>query len=199
MNRKYLFLVLIVVPLVLLDQWTKFVVLKELTVAFDDAASTASQLKVFFGKAPEAPEFGLHYQQKRFVTVSEEYFRIRYAENPGAAWGLFRNLSPEVRGPLFHVVSLGALVLIAFFMRELTGKNRKEIWALMGLPLVLSGAIGNYIDRLARGFVIDFLEFHWHDQVAWPSFNVADIAISVGVGMLLIDSFVRREKKEKLS
>ena len=61
------------------------------------------------------------------------------------------------------------------------------------LPLVLGGAIGNYIDRIARAFVIDFLEAHWYDKAAWPSFNVADAAIVVGVGLLMVDAFVRKE------
>jgi signal peptidase II len=60
---------------------------------------------------------------------------------------------------------------------------------------VLGGALGNYVDRIARGFVIDFLEAHWFDKAAWPSFNIADAAICVGVGMLVVDAFVRREEK----
>ena len=61
---------------------------------------------------------------------------------------------------------------------------------------MLGGAIGNYIDRLARGFVIDFLEAHWMEQAYWPAFNVADTAIVIGVGLLVIDSFVRKEEPE---
>ena len=58
---------------------------------------------------------------------------------------------------------------------------------------MLGGALGNYIDRLARGFVVDFVQAHWKDQAYWPSFNVADMAICVGVGMLILDAFVRKE------
>jgi len=128
------------------------------------------------------------------VVLSSDFFRFRYAENPGAAFGLFRNLPENLRGPLFHVVSLGAVILIAFYFSKLTGaKNEK--WAKWGLPLVLGGAIGNYMDRLARGFVIDFLEAHWFEKAYWPAFNVADSAICIGVGLLVIDSFVRKEVK----
>ena len=144
--------------------------------------------------APSRTGEGYHYRLKPAKVVSESFFRLRYAENEGAAFGLFRTLPPGVRGPLFHVVSIGAVVLIAFYFPRLTG-DPKEKWALYGLPFILSGAVGNYIDRLARGFVIDFLEAHWFDKAAWPSFNVADTAICIGVGMLLLDGFVRKEKK----
>ncbi len=120
------------------------------------------------------------------MTVSESYLRFRYAENPGAAWGLFRNLPPGVRGPLFHVVSIGAVILIGYYFSKLSGSNPAEKWALYGLPLVLGGALG-------------FIEAHWHDRAAWPSFNIADSAICVGVGLLVIDSIVRREKKKALA
>jgi signal peptidase II len=118
---------------------------------------------------------------------------LRYQENPGAAWGLFRNLPEDVRAPLFHVVSIGAIILILHYFRKLTGTDRAERWALWGLPLVLGGAIGNYFDRLARGFVIDFIEAHWFTKATWPSFNVADTAICIGVGMLVLDALIRRE------
>ena len=101
-----------------------------------------------------------------------------------------------MRGPLFHLVSIGAVFLIVYYYRKLTWGERIERWARWGLPLVLGGAIGNYVDRLARSFVIDFIEAHWFDKWAWPSFNVADSAICVGVGMLVLDAIVRREKKD---
>ena len=103
-------------------------------------------------------------------------------------------MPPGARGPLFHLVSIGAVVLITVYYLRLGG-TRQERWALIGLPLVLGGAIGNYVDRLARGFVIDFLEAHWKDVYTWPSFNVADSAIVVGVILLLIDGIVRRSER----
>ena len=159
------------------------------------AGTTSERLRVMFSDAPTAPPDTLHYAQKRSITVSPSFFRLRYAENPGAAWGLFRTLPEAVRGPLFHIVSLAAVILITYYFAQLTGTDPKERWALYGLPLVLGGALGNYVDRIARGFVIDFLEAHWFDKAAWPSFNVADAAICVGVGMLMVDAFVRREEK----
>jgi signal peptidase II len=138
----------------------------------------------------------MHFQPKRTLSLSDKFFRIRYAENPGAAWGLFRNLPENVRGPLFHLVSIGAVILISYYFMKLSGSDPAEKWALWGLPLVLGGAIGNYADRLARGFVVDYFEAHWFDKASWPVFNIADSAICVGVGMLVLDAFVRREKKD---
>jgi signal peptidase II len=190
MQRKYVWLVLVALVVVIADQWTKFLVLDRLTTAFDEAPS---RLGAFWGSAPSASFDGYHFRPKEQVVLSDEYFRLRYAENPGAAFGLFRNVPADLRGPLFHLVSIGAVVLIAYYFRKLKGE-KNEVWAKWGLPLVLGGAIGNYVDRLARGFVIDFLEAHWHESAYWPAFNVADSAIVVGVGLLLVDSFVRKEE-----
>jgi signal peptidase II len=190
MSRKYLGLLLIAGSVIVADQATKFLVLDRLTTAFQGASS---RVGVYVGAAP-APGFdGYHYRPSTDVVLSDDFFRLRYAENPGAAFGLFRQLPDSLRAPLFHLVSVGAVLLIAFYFSRLTGAA-DERWARVGLPLVLGGAIGNYLDRLARGFVIDFIEAHWFDKAAWPAFNVADSAICVGVALLIIDSFVRKEK-----
>jgi len=191
--RKYLLLLSVALGVIVLDQWTKYLVVRELTTRFDDQPTLSERLSAMYGEPPPLGYDGLHFRSKRHIEISPSLFRLRYAENPGAAWGLFRGLPPHIRGPLFHLVSLGAVVFITWYFSKLSGKDPKERWALWGLPLVLGGALGNYIDRLARAFVIDFLEAHWYDKAAWPSFNVADSAIVVGVGLLLVDAFVRKE------
>lgn len=190
MSRKYLWLVTVTLVVVAFDQFSKFEVLQHLTTAFDGAQG--GRWGIFFSAAPSAGFDGYHFRPSTQIVVSDNFFRTRYAENPGAAFGLFRSLPEHVRGPLFHLVSLGAVVLIAYSFSRLTGAAN-ERWARWGMPLVLGGAIGNYVDRLARGFVIDFLEAHWFERAYWPAFNVADTAICVGVGLLVIDSFVRKE------
>jgi signal peptidase II len=196
MPRKYLILLTVAAGVVLLDQWSKYLVLGELTTRFDQLSSFGERLAAMYSSAPPEGLDGMHFQPKRTFSLSENFFRIRYAENPGAAWGLFRNLPENVRGPLFHLVSIGAVILISYYFIRLSGSDPAEKWALWGLPLVLGGAIGNYADRLARGFVVDYFEAHWFDKAAWPVFNVADSAICFGVGMLVLDAFVRREKKD---
>lgn len=194
MPRKYVILLVITVGIIALDQWTKYEIVGSLTTRFDGLESTGQRLKAMYGEPPPPSGAPLrHFKAKDPVELSERFLRLSYEENPGAAFGMFRRLSPEVRGPLFHVVSIGAVILIGYYFTKLSGKDPAEKWALWGLSMVLGGALGNYIDRLARGFVVDFVQAHWRDH-AWPSFNVADMAICVGVGMLIIDAFVRKER-----
>jgi signal peptidase II len=192
--RKYVILLVISLGAIALDQWTKYDVVGSLTTRFDGVESTAERLKLMYGEPPPVGVDGRHFRSKRSVDLSESFLRLRYEENPGAAWGMFRSLPPNVRGPLFHVVSIGAVILIGYYFTKLSGKDPKERWALGGLSLVLGGALGNYIDRVARGFVVDFVQAHWMDRAYWPSFNVADMAICVGVGMLIVDAFVRKDR-----
>jgi signal peptidase II len=105
-----------------------------------------------------------------------------YAENCGAAFGMLRTAPSWVRATVFGLAALGAcIVLTLMFVRGAGGK-------LFGaaVPLILSGAIGNVSDRLRHGFVVDFIQVDPR-LFEYPTFNVADIAISVGVGLLLID------------
>jgi signal peptidase II len=194
-RRKYVILLALCLGVVVLDQWTKYAAVGALTTRFDGLDTPSARLEAFFGEMPPAGAGGLHFRPSGSVTLSESFLRLRYAENKGAAWGLFRDLPESVRGPLFHVITLGAVVLILGYYRKLDVRDPAQRWAVWGLPLVLGGALGNYIDRLTRGFVVDFIQAHWFDKAYWPSFNIADAAICVGVGMLLIDGFVRRESK----
>ena len=195
MKKKLTTLFAIALAVVVVDQAVKFWMVGELTSRFDGLPTLGARLLALYGAPPAEGFDGLHYRPKRSFTLSPGYLRIRYAENTGAAFGLFRGLPPSVRGLLFHVVSLGAVVLITFYYLRLSSSAPEERLARIGLALVLGGAIGNYVDRLARGFVVDFVEAHWHDRAYWPSFNVADSCIVVGVGLLLLDGLTRRAAK----
>ncbi|HUM11448.1 MAG TPA: signal peptidase II [Myxococcaceae bacterium] len=196
--RKLVILYVSALALVLIDQWVKYEMVAALTTRFDGLPTVGSRLGALYGPAPAPGWDGLHFRPRRPIVLSENFLMLRYAENPGAAFGLFRRLPAGARGPLFHLVSIGAVVLITLYYLRLSGA-REERWALGGLPLVLGGAIGNWVDRLARGFVIDFIEAHWKNVYTWPSFNVADSAIVVGVLLLLVDGIVRRERKTALA
>jgi signal peptidase II len=198
-QRKLVTLFAIALAVVAVDQAVKYWMVGELTTRFDGLRTVGARLGALYGTPPPEGFDGLHFRPKRSITVSPDYLRIRYAENTGAAFGLFRGLPPPIRGPLFHLVSIGAVILITAYYLRLSGRSREERFARLGLPLVLGGALGNYLDRLARGFVIDFVEAHWHDRATWPSFNVADTCIVVGVGLLLLDGLVRRERKTAVS
>jgi signal peptidase II len=190
-QKKWMLFFSVTMVVVGLDQWSKYWVLSDLTTAFGGATELGARMKIFASDAPVMEFDGYHYRPTAGKTLWEGVLNLKYAENPGAAFGLFRSLPAPLRVPFFHLISIGAVFLIAHYFRKLKGAPQ-ERWALWGLPLVLGGAIGNYLDRLARGFVVDFIDAHWQ-HYHWPSFNIADSAICIGVGLLVIDSYVRKE------
>lgn len=122
-----------------------------------------------------------------------------FAKNRGGAWGLLQNETESLRRPFFLVVSVAAIVFIVSLYRKLTPGQRALMW---GLPLVLGGALGNLVDRIRYGYVVDFIDVYMTmegEVKHWPTFNVADIAICVGVGLMAIDMFTTREKKRASS
>lgn len=118
------------------------------------------------------------------------FFNIVYWQNKGAAFS-FLNAAAGWQRWLFIGLGVAAAVFIVWMLSR-HGTQRTFGWAL---ALILGGAIGNVIDRVWHGFVIDFIQVHWH-EMAFPSFNVADSAITVGAILLIIDelSRVRRSK-----
>jgi signal peptidase II len=115
-------------------------------------------------------------------TVIEGYFVFHYAENCGAAFGMLRTAPAWVRAVVFGVAALGAtIVLSLMFIRGAGG----PMFAA-AVPLILSGALGNLADRIRHGFVVDFIQVdpRWF---SYPTFNVADITIFIGVALLFLD------------
>jgi signal peptidase II len=198
-KKKLVMLFGIALAVVVADQCVKYWMVEELTTRFSGLQTVGARLDALYGTPPPEAFDGLHFRPRRFFTLVPDYLRIRYTENTGAAFGLFRGVPTAMRGLLFHLVSIAAVVLITVYYLRLSGTGREERLARLGLPLVLGGAMGNYLDRLARGFVIDFIEAHWHDRWSWPSFNVADSCIVVGVALLLLDGLLRRERKVEVS
>jgi signal peptidase II len=124
--------------------------------------------------------------KRRTATVVEGYFDLIYARNPGAAWSFMADQPEWLRKTFFRVASLLALGLIVFMLFKTTSAQGRMIW---GLSLVASGAVGNLIDRLAYGYVIDFIAWHIGESY-WPTFNIADAWIFIGVGLMFIDFFI---------
>lgn len=116
------------------------------------------------------------------VKVTSFFDLVRY-HNEGAAFSFLANAGGWQK-LFFTTVSMLAIVVITYLLR----KHSTQKLFCFGLALVLGGAIGNLYDRLTLGYVVDFLFFHY-DTLYWPAFNVADSAICVGVGLLLLDSF----------
>jgi len=112
------------------------------------------------------------------------FFNITYVQNKGAAFGVFSQLPDVFRVPFFFIVPVIAVGILWSLYRKLPPQSFKTA---TGVALVLGGAIGNLIDRLIYGYVIDFLDFHWSDLYHFPAFNVADSGITVGIIILMLD------------
>lgn len=187
-------LVLVALGTLAADQVTKYLAVANLTEALDGRTGLA-RIAGFFSEQNldnQPPSAQGRYRATRPYRFIEDYWHFRYVENPGAAWGLFANLPEGARRGFFHVVSLAALAFIFSMYQRLDSEQRLVRGAL---ALVAGGALGNFMDRLVRGYVIDFIDWHWRNQpgMRWPTFNVADSAICVGVALMLVDSLrVRR-------
>lgn len=118
------------------------------------------------------------------IPVIEDFFYITHARNPGAAFGLFGDAPVAVRMTLFIGVTLVALGMVVNFYRKLAPGDR---FSALSLGLILGGAVGNLIDRVFRGEVVDFLHFRLWGGYQWPDFNLADSFIVVGVAFLVIE------------
>jgi signal peptidase II len=116
-------------------------------------------------------------------------FNIVRAHNPGAAFSFLAAASGWQRW-LFTLIAAGMSLLLVTWMRRLPSTARL---LPAGLALILGGAIGNLIDRLRFGYVIDFLDFHWGAAHFWV-FNVADSGITVGAALLLLDGWLESRR-----
>ena len=128
------------------------------------------------------------------IPIIRDFFNLTYVQNQGAAFGLLAQAHPSFRVPFFIIVPFLALGSIGYVFRRLPDHDS---FMAVAFSLVISGAIGNLIDRLLLGYVVDFLDFHWKWAYHFPAFNVADSAICVGVGMLMLDLFLQERKAEK--
>ncbi len=150
LKNKYIKLVVFAGIIVLLDQFTKALIIG-------------------------------HVSFNQTIPVMRGFFNITHIHNPGGAFGLMANLSPALRSIIFLFISSLAVGLIFYFYKK-TPPNYP--WLAAAFALIFGGAIGNLIDRLRFGFVIDFLDLYI-SNLHWPAFNVADSAISVGIGIFV--------------
>ncbi|MDT4289668.1 signal peptidase II [Methylomonas sp. MO1] len=112
------------------------------------------------------------------------YFNLTYVHNTGAAFSFLAQAGGWQRW-LFAGLAVVMSSIIAVWLHRL---QKHETLMAVALALVLGGAIGNLIDRVAYGYVIDFLDVYYQDW-HWPAFNIADSAICIGVGLMLLESF----------
>lgn len=115
--------------------------------------------------------------------IIEGFLNLVYVRNKGAAFGIFSSLSDGFREPMFAVVSVIALGLVIYYLYS----ARKDQWLLaLSLGFILGGASGNIIDRVRVGYVVDFIDAHIYSH-HWPTFNVADSAITVGIIIMAVE------------
>jgi signal peptidase II len=118
------------------------------------------------------------------VEMIEGFFYLTHVRNPGAAFGLFNEGPAAIRLTFFISISLVAIAIVLSFFRKLAPGDRLSALAL---GCILGGAVGNLIDRVWRGEVVDFLHFRLWGGYSWPDFNFADSFIVVGVGLLILE------------
>jgi signal peptidase II len=159
LSRKYLILGLVTPLVILIDQYTKYLIVQK-------------------------------FRLGETVPVISGFFNLTYIRNTGAAFGLLAQAEPAFRVPFFVIVPIVALFAIAYIFKKIPASDLKLSTAL---SLVIGGAIGNLFDRLQLGYVVDFLDFHWNYAYHFPAFNVADSAICVGVGILMLDLLTQKE------
>jgi signal peptidase II len=120
------------------------------------------------------------------------YFTLRF--NPGAAFSFLAEAGGWQRW-LFTAIALGMSLFLVVWMTRSYAQPKKRLEAL-ALALILSGALGNLYDRIMLGHVIDFIVFHYQ-QYEWPAFNIADVAICVGGGLLVLDLIIGHKKQDE--
>ena len=150
MSRKIVLFLAILLIGVFLDQFTKYLVVREL--------AEGSQIPVVRG-----------------------FFNVVLTYNKGAAFGLFANLSMNFAWMFFIISSSLVMGVVAYLWWRTPADHDL---ATVGYSLIFTGAVGNLIDRVRLGQVVDFMDFHL-GQLHWPAFNVADSLVCVGAGLLL--------------
>jgi signal peptidase II len=121
------------------------------------------------------------------IKIVPGFFNLVFVKNSGAAWGILAG-----KGWLLLIISITVFTLITVFLKRITEGWPERYYSM---ALITGGIVGNSIDRIWRGSVVDFLDFYY-GSYHWPAFNVADSAICVGVFIFIISSWIRPQEKE---
>jgi signal peptidase II len=137
-------------------------------------------------------------QQNEVGTKNWLDFELTYVRNHGAVWGIFSTLSENIRLSLFYSVTFFAVIAVFFMFWKSTPEQRIYRTAL---AFILAGAIGNFTDRFLLKYVIDWIHFQWSIfgwEYSFPVFNVADISIDVGIGLMIVDALLQGTNKKEV-
>jgi len=122
------------------------------------------------------------------ILVIPGFFNVTYVRNTGAAFGILQGKHLLLAG--VSLLAMGVLLFLLFYERE------EKTGLLLALALILGGTCGNLIDRIRFGYVIDFLLLYIQ-RYQWPAFNIADSSISIGVGLLILVTFLESRKESE--
>jgi signal peptidase II len=120
------------------------------------------------------------------------FLHLTLVRNTGMAFGLLSGADIPFKAALVTILSVAAMGAVSYYALR---SPQDEKLTRIGLTFILGGALGNIIDRIRLGYVVDFVDVFYRDT-HWPAFNVADACICIGVGLLLVDSFRRRDEPE---
>jgi signal peptidase II len=206
---KWKILAAIALTIVVADQWTKLLAVEHLTPGLANAAlaDEGRRIETYEERGQVLASVGFVEKVKLFygevrhpcdrrgrlcpeIKSIEGFWSWRYAENTGAAWSI-------LAGQRFVLLAL-SLVALFFLVQFVRKLDPGESMLLIALSLVLGGAIGNMIDRVYLGYVVDFILWYSGDFY-WPTFNVADTAISTGLGLIGLNMLLEAIAKHKNS
>lgn len=128
------------------------------------------------------------FQYQERLNIIPQFFDLTLVFNPGAAFSFLAD-----QGGWQKFFFLGLAIIISSYLARAIWRDDFALWGKIGAAMIIGGAIGNVIDRLLYGHVVDFLLFYWHDWF-YPAFNIADSFICVGAALLVIDGI--KNKKE---
>jgi signal peptidase II len=170
-----------------LDYWSKGWAVRELAREQVPAPTNVCQ---------PASWGGVHHARvpTRSIPVIEGMFEMSYAENCGAAFGLLNDSYGLAKKVLFLGAAIGVSLLLAFMLA--TGRGGPLF--LYAVPLVVSGALGNFTDRVLYGYVVDFIHVFYKGW-SYPTFNVADAWIAIGTVLLVVDGILEAKQEKKLA
>ncbi|MCD6571291.1 MAG: signal peptidase II [Deltaproteobacteria bacterium] len=134
-----------------------------------------------------------HFKIGQGVSILPGFFEIIHVRNTGAAFGILRGIPEAFRTPFFVIVTLLACVAILFMLRE---TREHPTFLKITFCLILTGALGNLTDRLRLNEVIDFIHIHV-GRYHWPTFNIADTCISIGIVCLILYTIITAKKEQR--
>lgn len=133
------------------------------------------------------------FQYGESYPIIQDIFHFTYVRNPGAAFGVFRDFPELFRKVFFLTLPPIAMIVIINILRTV---EETDLWQIVALSLIFGGALGNYIDRIRFGYVVDFIDIHYKNSWSYPAFNIADSCIVSGITILLALMFIRDRKNK---